>query len=286
MKESELLQSYKDYLVLKNYRPMTIKSYTKSIKFFIQYCKGHKDQNKSVQEFAKSYLVSRFNAGISWSSVNLDYSAILILCRHILHVDWSYTLVPRPKSLKKLPQILSGKQMQDMINSVVNLKHKTMILLLYTAGLRANELLNLDKSDICMDRHQVHVHLGKRGKDRIVQIPTITIKFIRGYLWQYRPKKYLFEGQDKKRRYSTSSLRRVVLMAAKQQGITNKVNTHVLRHSYATHHIINGTDLLTLQKQLGHTSIKTTLRYIHLCPSRVQQINHPIEKLKINIPVV
>jgi len=97
MKESELIQEYKDYLTLKNYRPMTIKSYTKSIIFFTQYCKDHKDQNKSVQEFAKSYLVSRFNAGISWSSVNLDYSAILILCKHILNVDWSYTFVPRPK---------------------------------------------------------------------------------------------------------------------------------------------------------------------------------------------
>ena len=285
MKESEVLQQYRDYLILKNYRPQTKKSYSKIITRFFEFCKNHTNQNLSVQQYAKAYLVHRFNTGKSWSSVNMDYSAILILCKHILKIEWSYALVPRPKTLKTLPQVLSGKQIQKLINGTKNLKHKTLITLLYSTGIRSSELINLDIADICMDRKQLHVRLGKGGKDRIVQIPTITMELLRGYIWKYRPKKHLFEGQGRVGRYSASSLRNVVRMATRRQGITQDITTHSLRHTYATHHLINGTDLVSLKKQMGHSTIKTTISYIHLCPISVQQIKHPIEKLKISLPV-
>lgn len=283
MKESEVLRQYKDYVVLKNYRPQTIRSYLKIIVRFLHFCKTQTDQSKPVQEYAKMYLVHRFHTGKSWSSVNMDYSAILLLCKHILKVEWSYTQVPRPRTLKRIPYVLSGKQIQKMINGVKNLKHKTMITILYSTGIRSSELVNLDIADICMDRQQLHVRLGKGGRDRIVQIPSITLELIRGYLWTYRPKRHLFEGQSGIGRYSVSSVRRVVQKAAQKQGIVQDISTHTFRHTYATHHLTNGTDIVSLKKQMGHTNIKTTIGYIHLCPASIQQINHPIDKLHINI---
>lgn len=282
----ELQKEYRSYLILKNYRPQTIKSYTFIISHFLQFCRIHSSAQKTVLEYAKFYLLERFNEGKSWSSVNTDYSAILILCRYILHEDWSYKMIPRPRAEKKLPQALSGKQIENMINGIKNMKHKTIVVILYSTGIRSSELINLDIADICMDRSQLHVHLGKGGKDRIVQLPLVTIEFIKTYLRQYKPKRYLFEGQGKSVRYSSSSIRKIVQRAADREAIENKVSTHTLRHSYATHHIMNGTDIITLQKQMGHTSIKTTIKYIHICAKRLQQLKHPIASLKINTSLI
>lgn len=285
MKKSKILQQYKEYIILKNYRPKTITCYSGIIERFLRFCKDHSDQNLSVQEYARSYLVHRFNTGKSWSSVNMDYSAILILCKYILKVEWSYTKVPRPRTLKTLPQVLSGKQIQNMINGVKNLKHKMIITLLYSTGIRTSELINLDIADICFDRKQLHVRLGKGGKDRIVQIPETTLALMRSYLWKYNPKQHLFEGHLGVGRYSASSISKVVCKAAHRQGISQSISTHSLRHTYATHHLINGTDIVSLKKQMGHSNIKTTISYIHLCPRSVQHIKHPIEELKIILPV-
>ena len=288
MKASELQKEYKSYLVFRNYRPHTIKAYTKIIQHFFVYCQTAKKINQSLQsihDYAKSYLTKRLSDGRSWSSVNMDYSALMILCRHVLHVDWSYELIPRPRTLKKLPQVLSPHEIEKMINGIKNLKHKTIVLLLYTSGIRSSELVNLDIADVCMDRHQLHIRLGKGGKDRLVQIPAITLEFIRGYLWKYKPKQYLFEGQGKSSRYSSTSIRQIVYKAAQRQGITKRVNTHCLRHSYATHHIMGGTDLISLKKQMGHGTISTTISYIHLCSSWVQHIKHPVNELQIHSPI-
>lgn len=285
MKASQIQQEYRAYLVLKNYRPLTIKAYSNTISRFLQFCIINKQDQKSAQDYAKSYLLKRFNHGNSWSTVNMDYSALIILFRHILKLEWSYDFVPRPRALKKLPQVLSVKQIEKMINGINNLKHKSIVLLLYSTGIRSSELVNLDIADICLDRSQLHVRLGKGGRDRIVQIPTITLEFIKAYLWKYNPKQFLFEGQTKHTRYSASSIRNIIVRALHKQGSQLKVNPHALRHSYATHHIMNGTDLISLQKQMGHNNIKTTISYIHLCPSVVQQIKHPIEKMEINKPL-
>lgn len=286
MNSTELQQEYRSYLILKNYRPMTIKSYTLIISHFLQFCKIHRAAHKSVLKYARSYLLKRFNEGKSWSSVNTDYSAILILCQHILHLDWSYKMIPRPRGENKLPQALSGKQIEKMINGIKNIKHKTIMVILYSTGIRSSELINLDIADICMDRRQLHVRLGKGGKDRIVQVPSMTIEFIKTYIRQYKPKRYLFEGQGNSVRYSSSSIRKIVEKAANREAIINKVSTHTLRHSYATHHIMNGTDIITLQKQMGHISIKTTIKYIHICAMRLHKLKHPIASLKINTNLI
>jgi len=284
MKKSVLLSQYKDYLTLKNYRVQTIKSYMCSIESFFKFSVISARTDWDMTDYAKAYLVHRFNKGISWSSVNIDYSAIRILFVHVLHLDWDYQLIPRPRGRKSLPTVLSGRQVEAMINSLANLKHKTIVTLMYATGIRISELINLDVDHVLIDRAQLKIVKGKGGKDRIVAIPDTVLKLIQLYLDYYRPRHILIEGHPKSQRYSSSSIGKIIKRAANAADVPFTVSAHSLRYAYATHHIENGTDLVSLQQQLGHNKINTTVNYIKLCKLNRRNINHPILKLNINTP--
>lgn len=287
MKKSQLLVHYKDYLILRNYSPRTIKSYLSSIKCFLEYVVLKKDEDFDIYKYAKSFLIQRFKDGKCWSSVNVDYSSLRILIVHVLDKDWDYEMMPRPKGKPSIPTILSGKQAESMINATRNLKHKLILILLYTSGLRVSEMIDLDISHILTDRAQLKVEKGKGGKGRIISLPKITIDTIDLYIQKYKPSKILIEGMSPSHmaacRYSKSSIRKIINRAALGVGIQWKVSPHSLRHAYATHHIENGTDLVTLQQQLGHTNIKTTIKYVKFCKNKQRHIRHPIEKLNIKL---
>jgi len=283
MTRKEIQKEYHEYLLIKNYREQSKKTYLSVLNSFLTYCINHKEEYEGIQLYAKSYILHRIHSGKSWSTINIDYSALRILCKHVLKQEWSYTMLPRPNQLRQLPYVLSGKQIESMINSIKNIKHKTIVTLLYSTGIRASELINLNVSDFCNDRHHIRVTLGKGGKDRLVQLPSKMVHMLRAYLSNYNPKQFLFEGQPKDKRYSHSSMIKIIKRAANKVGIPQSISSHTLRHTYATHHLVNGTDLATLQMQMGHKNIKTTIKYIHLCPVRHRHINHPIDKLHINI---
>ena len=170
-----------------------------------------------------------------------------------------------------------------MIEAPSNLKHRVIIAFIYATGLRISETLNLKLSDIDSDRLELFIHQGKGNKDRIVRIPQKLLQLLRVYYKKYKPKNYLFEGAIEAQRYSSGSVRKILLRARKQTKITKPVSPHTLRHCYATHHLENGTDLVYLKEQLGHSKLMTTAKYIHLCQKRQRHINHPFEKLTINI---
>jgi len=283
MKKSELLGKYKDYLILKNYRPQSVSSYLWSIEKFLNFTISSSRTGWNLSDYAKGYIVSRFKEGKSWSTVNIDYSAIRILFVHVLHIEWDYQLVPRPRGRTSLPSVLSGKQVEAMINSIKNLKHKTIVSLMYATGIRISELINLDVSHVLFDRAQLKIVKGKGGKDRIVAIPDIVLLLLQYYMYTYKPQKILIEGRPKGYRYSSSSVAKIIKRTAATVGVPFAVSAHSLRYAYATHHIENGTDLVTLQKQLGHNRISTTIKYVKLCKSNHRHINHPILKLRLNI---
>jgi site-specific recombinase XerD len=284
MNRQELFEKYSNHLVFRNYRPSSIKHYTGAINRFFQFCISNRDQNNDMLEYAKSYLIHRFNEGISWSGVNVDYSAIRILFVEVLRVEWDYKLVPRPRGRSSLPTVLSGSQIELMINSITNLKHKTIVILMYAAGLRLSEMINLEVAHILIDRSQLKVVSGKGGKDRLVAIPELAVSFLNIYLSAYQPKHWLIEGQPKDCPYSATSISSIIKRAAKRVGIPFSVSAHSLRYAYATHHIENGTDLVSLQNQLGHNNINTTIQYVKLCKFNHRHIKHPIQLLNINKP--
>ena len=287
MKKSQLLVEYKDYLILRNYSARTIKTYLSSINSFLDFVLVKNDADSDVFKYAKSFLIQRFKDGKSWSSVNVDYSSLRILIVNVLGKEWDYEIMPRPKGKASIPTVLSGKQAESMINVTGNLKHKLILIILYTSGLRVSELIDLDISHILNDRLQLKVEKGKGGKGRVISLPKITIDAIEFYIQSYKPKKFLLEGMSQDHmprcRYSVSSVRKIVVRAAFAVGIKWNVSAHSLRHAFATHHIENGTDLVTLQQQLGHNSISTTIKYVKFCKTKQRHIHHPIEKLNIKL---
>lgn len=279
---AKYLKTYREYLLLKNYSPETRKGYVRSIKGFFNYVSHSKNAYDSVQDYARSYLLSRIKGQLSWSSVNCDYSALVILFNHVLRMSWDYELTPRPKVAKKLPGILSIEQVTKLCNAVVNAKHQTIILLLYGTGLRISELLNLKIVDIDFDRLQLKVVQGKGNKDRMVNFSSLLGRVMKGYLSRCQPEVYLFNGVEKGGKYSKSSVRKIINRATEKAGIIKDVSPHTLRHCYATHHLDYGTDIVYLKRQLGHCNLNVTARYLHLCPHRASYINHPLDQLQID----
>lgn len=148
MNKKDLLLKYSDYLTLKNYSTGTKKSYKYALNKFLEYCQSHTGMHNDILSYAKSYLVYRFDSGKSWRTVNIDYACIRNLCTYILRLEWDYTMIPRPRTETRLPNLLSGQQVELMINLTKNLKHKTILILLYTSGIRKGELIDLRISDV------------------------------------------------------------------------------------------------------------------------------------------
>ena len=181
-----------------------------------------------------------------------------------------------------MPKVLAAEEVALIINSLDNLKHKCMMSLIYSAGLRRSELLNMRVSDIDSKRMQLLIRKSKGGKDRITPLSTTVLELLREYYLQYRPKQYLFEGQDGTQ-YSERSLALALKRGCKLAGISKNVNLHMLRHSYATHLLETGTDLWYIQELLGHKSSRTTEIYTHVSQKAIDKIQSPLDKLNIKI---
>lgn len=274
---------YQDYLILKNYSPRTVESYLRFGREFLDYCGRHKNLSLTYEDYARKYLLSLQKKGFCWTTINVYYSSLKLLCLKVFRKDWNVENLPRPRMPKTLPRILSIEEVIRLIESPRSLKHRIIILLMYSTGLRISEVLQLKIIDIDSNRLEIYVNQGKGQKDRMVAIPSKLLKLLREYYKKYHPKEYLFEGQGSTRQYSASSIRAILIRAQKNAKISKRVSPHTLRHCYATHHLECGTDIVFLKEQLGHTNLKTTARYIHLCRTRNRYIHHPIEQVAINI---
>lgn len=281
---SAYIGRYTDYMELTNYSPSTVSAYSKSVVQFLNFVRDNTVSNKEYIEYCQSYLLSLRKNRRTWGTINIHYSALKLFCIHILSKEWEIEKLPRPKPEKKLVRILSKREISQVLTSPKSLKHRTMLYLFYATGIRISELTNIKLGDIDSDRLELFVRQGKGKKDRIVDIPSCIIPVLRLYYKTFRPKEYLFEGASKRRRqYSHSSIHKILTRAKKKMKIEKAMSAHTLRHCYATHHLENGTDLVYIKEQLGHTDIATTEKYLHLCSEIKRQIHHPIEELQIDL---
>ncbi len=284
-KSTEYLELYRRYLAIKNYRPHTKKAYIKSIEKYFSFVLHHVDRDLSAVEYASDYLFNLHYSGYSWSYYNVRYSALVVFFKQVLHQEWDYKVIPRPKLPSKLPNILSHDEVSRLISSIRNLKHQTLVLTLYAAGCRISELLNLEVEDIDVGGGLIRINDGKGGKDRIIHMSQKYFDIINGYLEIFKPNKYVFQGQGSTKakpiKYSASSVRKIIRRAAKSVKISRNISPHTLRHSYATHNLDFGTNMEYLRRQLGHKNLNTTGRYLHLCRYQNQHIKHPIDHLEI-----
>ncbi len=177
--------------------------------------------------------------------------------------------------------MFSKEDIEKILKAVDNLKHKTILLLSYSSGLRVSEVAKLKVQEIDSNRMVVNILAAKGKKDRIVPLSPTTLKYLRQYYKEYKPTEFFFEGQYKDQPYSTRSIQ-LILAAAKKKAKVNKPGSiHALRHSYATHLLDKGVDITYIQKILGHNDIKTTLRYLHVTNRDLSRIESPLEDLDL-----
>ncbi|MFM9837018.1 MAG: tyrosine-type recombinase/integrase [Cyclobacteriaceae bacterium] len=224
------------------------------------------------------YLVK--DRGISASYQNQAINAIKFYYEKVKGGARKFYQLERPLKEQKLPTVLSVEEVQAMIKATTNLKHKTLIMICYSAGLRLSEILNLRLSDVDSDRMQINVKGGKGKKDRYTLLSEKLLPLLREYFKAYRPKEYLFEGSDGGQ-YGERSLQNVVQSALQNANVKKHASVHTLRHSFATHLLEAGTDLRYIQSLLGHGSSKTTEIYTHVTSKALSGIRSPLDSLDL-----
>ena len=187
--------------------------------------------------------------------------------------------IKRPKKDKKLPIVLSKEEIVAILSSIDNIKHKAILMLVYSAGLRVGEVVRLKPEDIDSKRTLIHIRGAKGRKDRYSLLSEAALKTLREYWKQYKPEKWLFPGPDKERHITIRTAQRVFEMACKQAEVKKDVSIHNLRHSFATHLLENGIDLRYIQELLGHKSPKTTEIYTHVSNKDFMRIRNPLDQI-------
>jgi len=273
--------AYKEILDLKNYSESTKRTYIHLFRQFIWY-QRKKDIEKLSDMEIKDYLMYLINyKHISVSYQNQVINAIKFYYEKVLCRPVNTYYVPRPNREFRLPNVLSEDEVVRIIKSIQNIKHKCIISLIYSAGLRRSELLNLRVNNIDSDRMLIKIVYGKGKKDRFVILSDKVLKLINKYCKEYKPKDYLFYGM-KGGIYSEASLRNIFKKALYVAGIKKYATLHTLRHSYATHLLEKGIDLRYIQQLLGHSNIKTTEIYTHITRKGFENIKSPGDSLEIN----
>jgi len=276
--EVRLPEKFVNLLQQKRYSENTIGIYKSYFADFMRYFKEKKLEDISKEDINSYILHLIKNKNISSSQQNQRINAIKFYYEKVLGRKKEYYDIERPKSVSILPNVLSISEIKRMIDITKNIKHKCIISLLYSAGLRRSELINLEINDIISGQMQIKIGNSKGNKDRYVGLSTHLLQLLREYYREFNPKKWLIEGQ-KGGKYSAESVLRVVKNSAKRAGISRKVTPHMLRHSFATHHLENGTDLRYIQEFLGHSSSKTTEVYTHVANTDISKFKNPLDSM-------
>jgi site-specific recombinase XerD len=262
------------------YSESTLKTYKNALEDFLnfhhqialeQLHDGH------IQLFLRHLVMER---KVSSSYQNQAINAIKFYYEKVLGGKRTTYKIDRPKKEKALPVVLSEEEIVRIFKNVENLKHKAILMVIYSAGLRISECVNLKIKDIDSNRMQIRIEQAKGKKDRYTLLSTKTLTFLRTYFKAYRPKIYLFEGQFGDQ-YSARSIQTIFQETVKKAGITKRVTVHSLRHSFATHLLENGTNLRYIQSLLGHSSSKTTEVYTHITTKGFDQLKSPMDDLDI-----
>lgn len=273
------IAAMQDVLRRKNYSLSTQQSYVYMFTLFLRhmYPRPMHTINSAIIKEYHSKLITKDNKSVSFQ--NQSINAIKFYLEKVLKQPSEHYDLERPKKPKRLPTVLSTKQVLDILNATTNLKHKAILTLIYSAGLRISECINLQIQDIDSDTMRIWVRNGKGQKDRITLLSVDALFLLRNYYKHYTPKKWLFEGISRKQ-YSASSIRSVFNKSKRKAKITMPATVHTLRHSFATHLLENGTNLRYIQKLLGHNSSKTTEVYTHVASDMLTNIKSPFDLIK------
>ncbi len=285
VKKSEvavLPEGYHESLSRIRYSGATVKTYESQMRMFLNWLHPRTlgDLTDAIINDYQLYLTEVRK--ISTSTQNTAINAIKYYLEKVHHGERKVYYIDRPIKETKMPRVLSQEEVKALMEAIKNIKHRCIAIILYAAGLRMSELLNLRWKDFDEHRLQLFVNGGKGRKDRMTIISKSALAFIKYYMSLYKPKDFLFEGQGGGK-YSPGSVNKIIDRAAKAAGILKDPTAHTLRHSFATHLLEQGTDIRYIQALMGHENSKTTERYTHVTTKGFSAIRSPLDGLNIDL---
>ena len=274
----KLPQGYLEKLEQKRYSESTIKLYVAYFKDFIHYF-ANRDIDVLTKNEINNYILYLIrHQKISPSRQNQVINAIKFYYEKVLGLPGEFYDIERPRKRSELPKVLSEQEVLRILKASTNLKHKTLLATIYSAGLRRSEVINLRREDVDYDKNIIFIRGAKGKKDRISILSEANARLLKEYQKEYRPKYWMFESPEKKK-YSTSSISRALDKAVLAAGLSKRVTPHMLRHSFATHLLEQGVDLRYIQNLLGHESTKTTEIYTHVTKKALHKIKSPLDRI-------
>ncbi len=256
------------------YAEVTKKSYHANLRMYLQFI--DKDPKDADYEDVRRYLHHLIKERkLSPEYINVAYSAIKIFYETTLRREWNMKHIPRIKKKLGLPKVLSVEQVKRLLDATVNLKHKAILTVAYSAGLRVNELTHLRVSDIDSKNMRIHVRFGKGGYERTSILSSDALLLLREYWKAYRPKDWLFPGMAEGKPITTTTAERVYKQMLDKAGLGKDSSFHALRHSFATHLLNDNENINTIRELLGHTSLVSTTRYLHLVDAKILNLKSP-----------
>lgn len=266
-------------MVVRKLSPRTQKSYLDAVAALARYYHRSPDLISDVE--VRDYIVYLLEERkLSWSTVNVAICAIRFLIIHTLHRDIEKLQLPGQKRTGRLPEVLSRDEVSRILDAPKNLKHRTALMTKYASGIRLSELLHLRVRDIDSDRMTLRIVQGKGAKDRYVGLSGKLLQHLRVYWTEVRPQNWLFPSTVRSSPLDPTSLQRVFQRAKLEAGVRKEGGIHSLRHAFATHMLEAGVDLHTIQRLLGHASIVTTQRYLHLARRKIVAAGSPFDLLQ------
>jgi site-specific recombinase XerD len=276
--EDKILTKVEKEIKLRGFSLRTRKAYCGDIRRFLRICR--KDSTQLDGEDIREYLLQLIDdQTVSHSYVDQVISALKFLFKDILQRPDIIVTIPRPKKERKLPEVLNQGEVLRIIEGIDNIKHRMILILTYSAGLRVSEVVRLKLEDIDGERRLIHIHQAKGRKDRYTILSQVAWDFLNIYLKKYKPEVWLFAGAQPETHITERTVQHIFEKASENAGIKKDVSVHSLRHSFATHLLEGGTDLRYIQELLGHASSKTTEIYTHVGKRDIGSIQSPLDRL-------
>ena len=271
------IEMFRSELQRKGYRSNSIDSYVSCVDVFLKYFdKKVSEPVKINEQQIKDYL----STYTSHNTQRANHSAIKCFFKYALKQPNKFRYIEYCKRDRCLPIVLAQSEIQALFNACSNFKHKAILSLLYSAGLRISEVINLKIQHIDSSRMVINIIDAKGGKDRQVMLAPEVLQMLRNYYKQYKPVEYLFNGQFGNQ-YSERSINEFLKHYAAKAGISKRIHAHLLRHCAFTHMVEAGTDINLIQRLAGHSSVKTTSIYTHISHNLISKIQSPISAIQL-----
>ena len=274
---TELRQKLERHLTLHRLSPKTNAAYMNAVKSLAAYHRQSPDKltNEQIQDYLHYIIADR---KLAWSTCNVQFSGIKRFYKHVLNRDPKLSIPSRPRE-KKIFMALSREEVDQILSACSNLKHYTLLLAVYSAGLRVSEVVNLQPIHIERSRRMIRIEQGKGRKDRYTVLSDTLLKTLEEYWRAYWPDKWIFFGQTKAKPLSIDAAQQVFYKAKMKAGVKRGRGIHTLRHCFATHLLEQGTRTYVLQQMLGHKSIRTTARYLHISNDAISKVVSPADAM-------